>query len=179
MINNEYAYEVSYNFDLDYIRQMVQRNQFKHRPELAGHQRLVEDDPYLVSLRKQFPFLSKMYNIYTVYGKGTIPMHIDAARDCAFNIPISNTVDSDTIFYRLKDETLEVEYSENRIYNVVKSPVVEMYRFSLLTPTLINNSVPHEVINHSVATRVILSWSVNKQHDFESAKAMFKKITNE
>lgn len=178
MINNEFIYQPDIDIDLEYIKKMVTDNQFKHQKGLAGHQRMVSDDPYMSSVKKRFPFLSKMYNIYTVYGKGTIPMHVDAARDCAFNIPIKGTEQSDTIFYKFKEDPV-LEYNKERVYNLVKSEVEEVFRFTLLKPTLIDNAIPHEVINHGLSTRIILSWSVNKEYSFEQAKELFKKHINE
>ena len=178
MINNEYIYQPNIELDIDYIGKLVSNKQFKNQQCLAGHQRLVSDDAYMTSIKKRFPFLSKMYNIYTVYGKGNIPMHVDAARDCAFNIPIKGTEQSDTIFYKYAEDPL-LEYNKERVYNLVKSNVEEVFRFTLLRPTLIDNAIPHEVINHGFATRLILSWSVNKEYSFEDAKALFEKSINE
>lgn len=178
MINNEYIYQPNIDLDLDYIKKLVSQKQFKSQNGLAGHQRMVKDDEYMTSIRNRFPFLSRMYNIYTVFGKGGIPMHVDAARDCAFNIPIMNTEQSETIFYNYAEEPV-LEYNKERIYNLVKSPVKEVFRFSLTRPTLIDNAIPHEVINNSIATRVILSWSVNKEYSFTQAREMFEKIINE
>jgi hypothetical protein len=178
MINNEFIYQPNIKLDIDYISKLVANKQFQHQKGIAGHQRMVKDDPYMSSIQAKFPFLSTMYNIYTVYGKKNIPMHVDAARDCAFNIPIKGTEESDTIFYKFKDEPL-LEYNKERVYNLVKSEVEEVYRFTLLRPTLIDNAIPHEVINRGIATRVIVSWSVKKDYSFTDAKALFEKITNE
>jgi hypothetical protein len=50
----------------------------------------------------------------------------------------------------------------NRIYDLVKSPVVEVYRHTLIKPLIINNSIPHKVTNEKDTMRVTLSWSLQK-----------------
>jgi hypothetical protein len=176
MLNNDYAYEIDVNLDMKYLKKLVLETEHPTIEGLHPHQRLVELDDYMRSLKERFPFLSAMYNIYDCRPGVDIPLHVDAARDCAFNIPIIGTDDSHTIFHKLKDGE-ESEFLPSRVYNVIKSPVEETFRFTLLRPTLINNSVPHEVKNGN-QRRVIISWSVNKNHSFSQAKELFKRSLN-
>jgi hypothetical protein len=103
----------------------------------------------------------------------SIPLHVDANRGAAFNIPIDNTINSSTIFYEFVEDPI-FEYDSKNIFNLVRSKVNEIFRFTLLEPTLINNSVPHMVVNNSNKARVILSWSIKKEYTFEQAKELFK-----
>jgi len=173
MNSTNLIYAPDVELDIEYIRTLVFDEQFKSQVGLAPHQRRVKDDHYMTSIRDQFPFLSELYNIYTIHSGKGIPLHIDAARNCAFNIPISGTEESDTIFYKLEDN-VELEYDAARVYNLVRSPVTEIFRFVLLHPTLINNLIPHEVINRGISNRVILSWSVQQQYSFEHACVLFE-----
>jgi hypothetical protein len=173
MLNNDYAYELDIDLDIDYLKKLVLETEHPTVEGLHPHQRLVELDDYMRSLKERFPFLSAMYNIYDCRPGVDIPLHIDAARDCAFNIPITGTEDSHTIFYKLKDNE-ESEFLPTRVYNIIKSPVEETFRFTLTSPTLINNTVPHAVKNGN-QRRVIISWSVNKNHSFSQAKELFNK----
>lgn len=175
MIENNYIFEINFKYDLKIIQLIALKNQFKRCPELALHQRHVSEEPYFVLIKKDFPFLSDIYNIYTIPGKGNIPMHVDSARNCAFNIPIKNTHESDTIFYKF-NKNLSLKYDQDRVYDLVESDVEEVFRFTLIRPTLIDNSVPHEMINRSESPRIIMSWSVSKEYSFEDAKAFFKRI---
>jgi len=172
MLNNNFAYELEIYLDIEHLTKIA----LDPNPMIEGilpHQRLAELDPYMTYLKTKFPFLSSMYNVYDCRPGINIPLHVDSARDCAFNIPITGTEDSHTIFYKYK-ETENSEFLPSRVYNVIKSSVEEDFRFTLRRPTLINNSVPHEVINGN-HRRVIISWSVKKDYSFTEAKELFKK----
>jgi hypothetical protein len=173
MLNNDYACEFNLDLDMPYLRKLVLETDHPAIEGLHPHQRLVELDDYMRSLKERFPFLSAMYNIYDCHPGVDIPLHVDAARDCAFNIPIIGTEDSHTIFYKTIDGE-ESEFSPSRVYNIITSPVEETFRFTLTKPTLINNTVPHAVKTGN-QRRVIISWSVVKQYSFEKAKELFKK----
>ena len=163
------------SLDLNYIKKLVFKNIDKRVDGLKRHQRLVADDEYLSSIKEKFPFLSSLYNIYNT--KEIIPLHIDSARACAFNIPIDNTQDSDTIFYSSLED-ISLEYDENNSLHKVNSNVKEIFKFTLTEPTLIDNSIPHMVINRSSKNRIVLSWSVNHEHSFLDTVELFKKFSN-
>jgi hypothetical protein len=171
MINPDaFIFETDIDINLEKIKKIVFETQFSLDKNLsAGHHRIVSNHPYLKELQSQYPFLSDIYNIYTLPGKRNIPLHVDSQRSAALNIPINNTQDSHTIFYEY-DEDPVLEYDSKNIFNLIRSRVKEVFRFTLLKPTLINNSVPHMVVNNSLEPRVILSWSINKEFNFKYAK---------
>lgn len=158
-----------FRFDLDQIKKIVMEEQYNTKNLDSSHHRLVESHPYLQELKNQFDFLSPLYNIYTLPGKKIISLHVDAQRKAALNFPIDNTEHSHTIFYEYQEDPVFVYDAEN-VYNLIKSQVKEIYRFSLTTPTLINNSIPHCVINYSDKDRVILSWSIDNRYTFNDIK---------
>jgi hypothetical protein len=102
-----------------------------------------------------------------------LPLHIDTDRSCAFNIPIQGTEGTDTIFYETVGPLVTV-YDTKRIYDLVKSPIIEKFRHTLIRPLLINNSKPHKVTNNKDTMRITLSWSLNKDITFEQAIEYFK-----
>lgn len=160
--------------NLKEIKKIIFESQFSSDKNLdAEHHRIVSNHPYLQEIKSKYSFLSDTYNIYTLPGKRTIPLHVDAQRSAAFNIPIINTEESQTIFYEYVDYPI-LEYDPNNIFNRIKSKVLEIFRFTLLEPTLINNSVPHMVVNNSVNPRVILSWSICKEYNFDYARDHFR-----
>jgi hypothetical protein len=169
---NQYIFYPNLNFDLFKIKQIV----IKHTPlELAGHashQRRVSDEPYLLELQAQYPFLSNLYNIYKTPAGYYTPIHICPNRGCAINIPIIYTEDSHTIFYEIKKST-KTEYVEDRIYEVInQEDAVEVFRYTLDRPTLMNTKLPHGVIGGPKGPRTIMSWSVNLDSDYETTKKM-------
>lgn len=165
MINNNYAFSPEIDFDINKIRQIVLSNLNVSIPGMASHHRLVETSDYLMSLRNKFPFLGSVYNIYATSQSYITPIHIDAARNCALNIPIINTENSHTVFYKLLSP-LESKKIEERIYHLINSDVEEVFRFTLTKPTLINTKAPHGVFDSGNSTRIILSWSVLDSYNY-------------
>lgn len=173
MIDNQYIHELDIDLDFSYIIELVKKNQYKIIDGMASHHRKVSDDEYMTYVREKYPCLSQTYNIYTMQPGIGLPMHIDARRSCAFNIPISGTDDSYTIFYEpVKDLTFD--FDPVKIYNVITSEVVETFRYTLTRPVLINNSGPHRVDVKGSNDRVILSWSASPEFNFEQTKVFFK-----
>ena len=167
-------YQPKLDLNLEEIKEIVFLNQFSSDKNLnASHHRSVSDHPCLQKIQSKYPFLSSIYNIYTLPGNRKIPLHVDAQRSAALNIPIENTEDSVTIFYEHVQDPI-LEYDSKNVYNLIKSEVTELFRFTLLEPTLINNSIPHMVINNSSKPRIILSWSVNKEFKFEDVRDKFQ-----
>lgn len=166
-------YQPNLYLDLNLIKKIVFETQYSVNTRLdASHHRLVKDHEYLREVQDRFPYLSDIYNIYTLPALKNIPLHVDAKRNAAFNIPIDNTEQSETFFYEYM-ETPILEYDSKNVYNLIKSKVKEIYRFTLLTPTIINNSIPHMVVNHSVRPRIILSWSLKKEYKFDDGVEYF------
>jgi hypothetical protein len=162
-MNNEYICELNIDLTVTDVGTSVDG--------LKPHQRLVKDNPSLTALREKFPFLGSIYNIYVFPGRQGLPIHIDSARKCAINIPIANTLDSTTIFYKLS-EPVVLEHIKERTYNKVLSEKTEVFRFTLERPTLINNAVAHSAMNYSDNPRIVLSWGLNNDIDFNTAKEL-------
>ena len=175
MIDNDFIYETTINLDMDHLKSMIARQQFSRKQGLATHQRLIEDDPYLSSIKKQFPFFSTVFNIYTTRSNSGIQTHTDAKRNCALNIPIANTLNSTTSFYEVAEDPVLI-YNERHVFHEVRSKVNEIFSFTLTQPALINNSVPHSVKHRGVGDRVIISWSIDEGTSFVEAKEFFKKV---
>lgn len=168
----KYIYEPNLNLDYDYLKSLALKS--KSINANIQHHRSVYEDPYMTSILEKLPFLTQIYNFYNTSGGKTIPLHVDAKRNAAFNIPILNTNNSNTIFCNTLGE-VKTEYVENRVYNLIKSDVTEVFRFTLLKPTLINTSVPHMVVNNGSENRIIISWSVSNKYTFLEAVELFKK----
>jgi len=173
MIDNEYAYEIDFNFDLIYLENLV-LSWAKKNKELKRHQRLVEEDTYLNSIKEKFPLLSSIWNYYDIFPFSVLEPHIDAKRYCALNIPIRGTAGSTTSFYKLKGES-KLRYDNDRVLNWVDSDIEKVYEFELTKPTLIKNDIPHSVVN-GPTRRIILSWSISIDYTFEEAKKIFKDL---
>jgi hypothetical protein len=173
MIRNEFIYELGIDFDLDYIKDLVLNKKPNKVPGLADHHRRVRDDEYMTSLKEKYPCLSEIYNIYVLPKGLGIPMHIDKDRKSALNIPIQGTESTDTVFFKVEGD-LEIVYDEKRIYNLVKSSVSEVFRNTLSRPLLINNSIPHRVVNRDLENiRISVSWSMLPDVTFDEAIKIF------
>lgn len=146
------------------LQEIVFRNLNRPEPELATHQRYVGKEPYLVELKEKYPFLSNLYNIYPTPPGYTVPIHICPERGCALNIPIYYTQDSHTVFYEAKDQ-LEMDYSVPRIYYTISSEMVEVYRYTLDQPVVMNTQLPHGVFGGPDMIRIIMSWSIDTSYE--------------
>jgi hypothetical protein len=164
MIRNDIIYEFDIDLDIDQLRDLALNTE--SIPGMPHHHRLAQDNDYTISIKNKYPFLSPLFNVYKFVPGRVLPIHVDADRFCAINIPISHTQDSVTMFYS-KDTNAQLEYDAQRIINYVKSPVDEVFRFTLSRPTLINTTYPHSVINNGTDTRVIISWSVLRPMTFQ------------
>ena len=169
MIDNEYAFTPLIELDLARLKQIALENLNTRVPELASHQRLVSSDEYLLSLNNKFPFLSNLYNIYETPQRYVTPVHVDSARFCALNIPIINTENSYTVFYKPSAELVSTKITR-RAYHLVNSDVTEVFRFTLTSPTLINTKIPHGVLDSGDQDRIIISWSVNNNYTYNDIK---------
>lgn len=172
MIDNDFIYETCIDLDITYLKKMVAEQ--KPADGLASHQRYVNTDPYLRSIKDTLPFLSPIFNIYSTRPRAGIVLHTDAKRKCALNVPIANTVSSFTSFYEYAEEP-SVVYNEKNVYYEIKSKVNEVFKFSLTRPVVINNSAPHSVQNWGTEDRVIISWSMDENISFLEATEFFKK----
>jgi hypothetical protein len=178
---DQYIYTPKIQLDYEYLKSLaLAKNNTRETNGMIGsvkadHHRSVNDDLYMTSIRNKLPFLSTRYNVYKTFEMRPIPLHIDSARNAAFNIPILNTEKSSTVFYELLEDP-NFEHVPDRVYDLITSKVKEAFRFTLLTPTLINNSVPHMVVNRSMEPRIIISWSIAKEYSFAEAVELFKQF---
>lgn len=161
MIRNNFVYELDIPLDMEYLTELALRKQDENVSGRANHHRMVRDDAYMLSLQRKYPLLSDVYNIYPLPPHIEIPLHIDRDRSCAFNIPIMNTENTFTIFYDDDGERV-LEFDPKRIYDLVRSPVREVFRHTLIKPLLINNTMPHKVTNDNDTVRLTISWSLRK-----------------
>ena len=168
MLDNEFIKEYNIDIDMDYITNHVKLKLADIMAQRISHRLSVDDDPYLKSLQNKFPFLSSSYNIYPA---NNLPLHIDTNRSCALNIPILNTGDSKTTFYKFIGDPV-LRFVPERKYSIVESEVEELFSFSLKKPTLINNTVPHGMTYKGLGTRIILSWSVKPELTFNDVKQL-------
>ena len=120
-------YQPKLDLNLEEIKEIVFLNQFSSDKNLnASHHRLVSDHPCLQKIQSKYPFLSSIYNIYTLPGNRKIPLHVDAQRSAALNIPIENTEDSVTIFYEhVKDPILE--YDSKKLHTTSTRRLFEFF----------------------------------------------------
>lgn len=159
MINEKYIFIPNIDLDIDKLKRIVFKNLNTFEETLATHQRYVKNEPYLVELKEKYPCLSELYNIYPTPANYTVPIHICPKRGCALNIPIQYTEDSHTVFYEPAEE-LKMNYNVPRIYHVIESEMIEVYRYTLDRPVIMNTLLPHGVFGGPKMTRIIMSWSI-------------------
>lgn len=163
MIDERFIFLPNMELNISKLKDIVFRNLYISELGLASHQRLVNKEEYLVDLQNKYTFLSNFYNIYPTPASQIVPIHIDK-RGCALNIPIQYTEDSYTVFYEPKDK-LEMTYSIPRIYNIIESEMIEVYRYTLTEPVIMNTKLPHGVFGGPRTTRIILSWSISTEYE--------------
>jgi hypothetical protein len=170
-MNNQYIFYPKMDLDLDKLQDIVRRRLVDFVPGMATHHRKVEDEPYLIELREKYPFLSSVYNIYTTAAKYVTPIHICPNRSCALNIPITYTEDSHTVFYEIP-ENANSRYNPDRIYHVINSKAVEVFRYTLDRPVIMNTLLPHGVFGGPKQDRTIMSWSITFDYSYDQLKEM-------
>jgi len=173
MTNEKYIFIPNMDLDISKFKEIALRNLFSVEKNLASHQRYVEKEPYMTELKEKYPMLSNLYNIYPTPPGQTVPIHICPERGCALNIPIQYTEDSYTVFYE-PEEPLEMTYSVPRIYHIINSKMIEVYRYTLTEPVIMNTRLPHGVFGGPKTVRIILSWSIIPL--YEEAKKILGKI---
>jgi hypothetical protein len=171
-MNNQYIFSPKIDLNLGLIKSIVYRHLNKFIPGMATHHRLVKDEPYLVSLKKRYPFFSDIYNIYPTPQGYITPIHICPDRACALNIPIQYTEDSHTIFYEL-DDSASLVRNDERIYDIVESGATEVFRYTLTEPVIMNTLLPHGVIGGPEKTRIIMSWSISFDTSYDELRQLY------
>ena len=144
------------NIDMGLIHDVIKRNLTMIDPNLQFHQRKVEKEPYLVELQKQYPMFGDIYNIYRTPPGYTTPPHVDSSRECALNIPYFNTENSFTVFYDYISYEDNPTLNSSKVYiKLTNDNVREVFRFTLIEPTIINTKIPHGVVQTDNNWRVI------------------------
>lgn len=175
MIKNDYITELELEFDYDKLKEVVAiatDSNFRVRQpsSLKSHQFLVNEFEYMKGIYSKFSFLSPVFNIYNLQPGRGMPIHLDAGRDCAINIPIVGTENTYTVFYKFINQTDGVDNIVTDVWSTIKRDhVQEVFRFTLTRPTLVNTSnFPHSVENNSIIPRVVISLSVSKKITFQN-----------
>lgn len=173
MIDNNYIYEINpdqIELDMDYFSTLGLR--LDKELEISKMRLDASEDSYTQFLYQKYPCLSPIINFYKFPSNWTLEMHVDSNRQCALNIPVKNTKDTDTVFYDFVEEPI-LEHNLIKKVHFVKSKVVESFRFSMTNPVLINVTNPHSVINSTQDYRISISWSMKPDITFEQAKSIF------
>lgn len=170
MIDNVYIQELILPLDNRKLQAVISNHQYNERSDLVSHQRIVHDDSYMTILHKQFPWMGEIFNIYTQKNGQGFPVHIDAKRTCAVNIPIYGVLNSHTIFYEPLEPIVK-ELSEDARGYFVRSLIEESFRFTLAYPTIVNTTAIHSVSVDPTVDRVIISWGSTL--NFDDTKKMF------
>jgi hypothetical protein len=175
MLSNQFVHELDSSLiNLSYIRTLALK-QLEKETVTDGYTRInVSDDQYLSEIRSRFPFLTDWFNVYQMGPNGGTPVHIDAHRKAAFNIPIEGCDTTSAVVYYDSADGNEIKkwYKENERHYRVTSQLKEIYRFSMVLPTLVRNDIPHSVERANGKTRrVIGSWGTIGT--FEECKQAF------
>ena len=112
---------------------------------------LFADSEFCQILTQQFGDILCKYHKNTAYS--VYDWHMDKNRLCALNWVIKSSVDA-KVFYRTKNH-----------HNMIWS--IEELCYKDLTPTLLNTSQQHCVINNSPEERIILSVSIYNNYTFQ------------
>ena len=126
--------------------------------------RNVDTIPVLKRLHYKYPFFNKEISIFKINGtscqENNWPIHVDAGRKSALNIPIINcNLNAVTCFYE-EPTPFKNKYIPINQYHIslITGDLKIVDSFSLVMPTLINTSIPHSVINNGEGSRVVMSW---------------------
>lgn len=124
----------------------------------------VKNHPYLELIHSKYPFFNSEISLFLIKGHGTManewPIHIDAGRRSALNIPILNCdIQSTTYFYDQPSPFKNrLEPMPQYQISIIHGDLALIDKFNLTNPTIINTSIPHSVVNNGSGQRVIMSW---------------------
>lgn len=179
MINNQYVKEFSesdidINYFVDLGNKWITEEWINAPAPLAlkytdENILKVNDYPYLQDIRSRHTNLKDFIKLMK-FEPGQLPAHIDAQRDCTFNIPVYNCNEGTrTRFFKnytpVKEKYLEsfgahgpkVWYS-NEYITYIDGGEVD-FDFSLTAPVLMDTHTPHDIINNTNDYRLIWSWT--------------------
>lgn len=145
---------------------------------------LVADNyPVLKKFRDRHPRLISVLKLYKVE-PGLCAAHLDNHRQCALNIPVFNCNDGTlTRFYKnyktVSEKWLEsfgahgpaTWYSDDYITYIDGGELA--YQFSLTAPTIMNTTIPHDILNTTKTYRLMWSWSFEPDCSFSNAVENF------
>lgn len=142
---------------------------------------VVDDIPLLSDFRKEHPCLFPVIKMYKIE-PGLCAAHVDNHRNCALNIPMHNCNEGTlTRFYKnyevVQEKYLEsfgshgpaTWYSDDYISYIEGGELT--YQFSLMSPTIMNTGIAHDIYNTTNDYRLKWSWSL--EGSFEDAKISF------
>ena len=124
----------------------------------------VESFNDLANLRKKYPFFNPEVSIFTIEGgekeTSNWPIHVDAGRQSALNIPLLNCDMQSTTYFYSDPQPFRNTINAIPEYQIaiIHGELELIDQFSLTKPTLINTSIPHAVHNYGKGKRTILSW---------------------
>ena len=157
LVDFDYLYHMDNHYDDSYT------DRFKQIPELA-------EQMHRLGLWEHWDWTA----VVVIYEE--MPIHIDNKNlypndmggDYSLNIPIRNTKDTYTIFYRPKpDQDPQRVYEPGTaidFFEYEATQVEEIERVELLKPVLFNVSVPHNVVIESKQLpRVAIALRLNKK----------------
>lgn len=166
MIDNDYVFEVNIEFDINEFELIINNLKLSG---LRAHQQKAEDYEYTNQVyQKHHKVLGNIWNYYLLKPNTGFPIHIDARRTAALNIPIYGSTGSVTKFYEMPDE--ELIYNDRLIAYQFQNNVEEKFEFTLTKPSVIRVNVPHSVMAGN-EHRLIISWGLNT--DLPNAKQYF------
>jgi hypothetical protein len=168
MIDNEFVCELDLNLD---IRELLSIMSNLKSNELKPHQQHCTDYEYINNIyQRHIDILGALWNHYLLAPNTGIPMHTDAGRPSALNIPLYGSSSSTTTFYEMPVK--ESLYDDRIVSYRYKDKTRELFKFTLNRPTLVRTNVPHSVMAGN-EKRLIISWGLLV--DFDYAKEYFKK----
>jgi hypothetical protein len=132
----------------------------------------VSDYPYLIEVKRKYPSLSNQIK-FMKSTAGSWPVHTDNHRQCAINIPISNTKNTITRFYTGGTPVASIEAEFGNTHNVWYSndyltyiiDAIKDFDHVLQIPTLVNTTHPHGIINSGIDPRIICSWAFTVSYE--------------
>jgi hypothetical protein len=120
------------------------------------------DDVYTIGIIIAQP--NSAHNIHTDSG---FPL---VQNKYCFNIPIANTENTDTIFYKLK-EGKKAQFTTQKhgdpYLKYDEADVEEIERFVCIRPCFLNTQVPHKVLNPLNSVRALITVRCRTPFNFE------------
>ncbi len=174
IINEKYVFDPQIEIDQATMEEIVRRQANNIDPNSPiHHHRWVKDEPYLISIREKYPFLSEIYSLYVFPAGLQVEIHTDSKRSTVLNIPVLNLENTITTFYKVIDEEYQPFNKQSKILMEYDSKaVVPDYSYTMLKPLILNASIPHSISVNGNLPRTIISWGMKK--NYQEAMEFFK-----